>query len=88
MKHQQDGQFDEAKHLYQEILESEIMEEMGASSGGIGSEGSAGDASVQTSTITRLKYLIYKNLASISKEQGDYSAAVNAYIEVCVCGFV
>ena len=81
MKHQQDGQFDEAKHIYQEILESEIMEEIGVSSGRSGTDGGSGEVT-QTSTIARLKYLIYKNLASISKEQGDYSAAVDAYIEV------
>lgn len=82
MKHQQDGQFAEAKHLYQEILESEVMEELCASGRGSRGDGTSSEAVAQTSTITRLKYLIYKNLASIAKEQGDYSAAVDAYIEV------
>ena len=86
MKHQQDGEFAKAKHVYQEILESEIMEELCVSAAGRGSgmDSTSTEAAAQTSTITRLKYLIYKNLASIAKEQGDYSAAVDAYIEVCV----
>ncbi len=42
----------------------------------------AGGGSVKTSTILRLKYLIYKNLATIAKETGDLSAAVDAYIQV------
>ena len=83
MKHQQDGQFSEAKRLYQEILDSEVMEELCALGRSSGVDGVAGEATVaQNSTITRLKYLIFKNLASIAKEQGDYSAAVDAYIEV------
>lgn len=82
MKHQQDSQFSKAKHLYQEILESEVMEELCASGRGSGTGEMSSEAMAQTSTITRLKYLIYKNLASIAKEQGDYSAAVDAYIEV------
>ena len=81
MKHQQDGKFREAKQLYQEILDSEVMEELcrepGMDGGGEGEATTAHD-----NTITRLKYLIYKNLASIAREQGDYSAAVDAYIEV------
>ena len=85
MKHQQDGEFAEAKHLYQEILESEVMEELCASGRGSGADGTSGEIVAQASTITRLKYLIYKNLASIAKERGDYSAAVDAYIEVYVC---
>ena len=84
MKHQQDGKFREAKQLYQETLDSEVMEELCAPGRGSEVDGWAeGEAIVvQDSTITRLKYLIYKNLASIAKEQGDYSAAVDAYIEV------
>ena len=88
MKHQQDGKFREAKQLYQEILDSEVMEELCAPGGGSVVDGRVeGEATaVQNNTITRLKYLIYKNLASIAKEQGDYSAAVDAYIEVWVQG--
>ena len=84
MKHQQDGKFREAKHLYQEILDSEIMEELSAPGGRSGVDGGQAEkvATAQDSTIVRLKYLILKNLASIAKEQGDYSAAVDAYIEV------
>ncbi len=37
---------------------------------------------MNTSTILKLKYLIYKNLATIAKETGDLSAAVDAYIQV------
>ena len=68
MKLQQEGKWEEAKALYCEILESEVMEE---------SEGSP-----LSSTILRLKFLIYKNIASIAREQGDFSAAADAYIEV------
>lgn len=83
MKQQQDGKFREAKQLYQEILDSEVMVEVGRDSGRHG--GVEGEATIaRDSTITRLKYLIYKNLASIAKEQGDYSAAVDAYIEVWI----
>ena len=83
MKHQQDGKFREAKHLYQEILDSEVMEELCRGSGMDG--GTEGEAVMaHDSTITRLKYLIYKNLASIAREQGDYSTAVDAYIEVWI----
>ena len=39
-------------------------------------------ASVQSSTLLKLKFLIYKNLAGIAKERGDLSAAVDAYIQV------
>ena len=85
MKQQQDGQFMEAKQLYQEILDSEVMVELCRASGM--NDGAEGEAMIaQNSTITRLKYLIYKNLASIAKEQGDYSAAVDAYIEVWIEG--
>lgn len=73
MKLQQEGKFLEAKALYCEILESEVMEEDRASV----------DAPL-SSTILRLKFLIYKNVASISREQGDLSAAADAYIEVCM----
>jgi hypothetical protein len=71
MKLQQEGRWEEAKTLYCEILESEVMEE--------------GDSSADaplSSTILRLKFLIYKNIASIAREQGDFSAAADAYIEV------
>ena len=37
---------------------------------------------IRTNTILKLKYLIYKNLAAIAKEEGDLSAALDAYIEV------
>ena len=37
---------------------------------------------VRTNTILKLKYLIYKNLAAIAREEGDLSAAMDAYIEV------
>ena len=37
---------------------------------------------IRTNTILKLKYLIYKNLAAITKEEGDLSAALDAYIEV------
>lgn len=46
-----------------------------------------GGGSVNTSTILRLKYLIYKNLATIARETGDLSAAVDAYIQVHVTLF-
>lgn len=68
MKLQQEGKWEEAKALYCEILESEVME----------------DDSPLSGTILRLKFLIYKNIASIAREQGDLSAAADAYIEVCV----
>jgi hypothetical protein len=85
MKQQQDGKFREAKQLYQEILDSEVMVEVCRDSGL--HDGAVGEATIaRDSTITRLKYLIYKNLASIAKEQGDYSAAVDAYIEVWIKG--
>ena len=68
MKLQQEGKWGEAKALYCEILDSELMEE---------------DKDWTTSsTILRLKFLIYKNIASIAREQGDLSAAADAYIEV------
>ena len=69
MKLQQEGKLEEAKAIYCEILESEVMEVGGA------------DSAPLSGTITRLKFLIYKNVASIAKEQGDLSAAVDAYIE-------
>lgn len=84
MKYQQSGEWRKAKELYCEILESAVMEEACQSS----------DESFQisTSTIGRLKFLIYKNIASISREQGDLSAAIDAYIEVNIffffCKFV
>ena len=75
MKHQQDGEMEKAKTIYREILESEIMEVVC----------SDGSASIATSTILKLKYIIYKNFASIARDQGDLSAAVDAYIEVLLC---
>ena len=69
MKLQQEGKWGEAKALYCEILESEVMED-------------GDDAPALSSTILRLKFLIYKNIASIAREQGDLSAAAEAYIEV------
>ena len=81
MKHQQDGDWGKAKALYCEILESELMEE--ACESVISSS-----PPPSSSTITRLKCLIYKNMASIAEEQGDLSAAMDACIEVlmmCAC---
>ena len=43
---------------------------------------SAGDVPPLSSTMLRIKFLIYKNIASIARQQGDYSAAADAYIEV------
>lgn len=71
MKLQQESKWEEAKALYCEILESEVVE-----GGGDSAE------TPPSSTILRLKFLIYKNVASIAKEQGDISAAIDAYIEV------
>lgn len=71
MRLQQEGKWGEAKALYCEVLESEVME------GG-------GDDAPLASTILRLKFLIYKNIASIAREEGDLSAAADAYIEVCM----
>lgn len=71
MKLQQEGKWREAKALYCEILESEVVE-----GGGDSAE------APPSSTILRLKFLIYKNVASIAKEEGDLSAAIDAYIEV------
>lgn len=73
MQLQQEGKWEDAKVIYCEILESEIME-MASSS----AEASA------SSTILRLKFLIFKNIASIAQEQGDLSAAADAYIEVVI----
>ncbi len=68
IKLQQEGKWGEAKALYCEILDSELLEE---------------DTDwTASSTILRLKFLVYKNLASIAREQGDLSAAADAYIEV------
>ena len=36
----------------------------------------------QNTTLSKLKYLVYKNMAAIARERGDLSAAVDAYIEV------
>ena len=36
----------------------------------------------QNTTLSKLKYLVYKNIAAIARERGDLSAAVDAYIEV------
>ena len=36
-----------------------------------------------TSMILKVKYLTFKNLAGMAKEQGDLSAAIDAYIQVC-----
>ena len=71
MRLQQDGDLMQAKELYREILDSEVMEEACQ----------VGGAS-EVSTIVKLKYLVYKNIAGIAREQGDLSAAVDAYIEV------
>ena len=71
MRLQQEGDLLQAKELYREILDSEVMEE--ACQVGGASEGS---------TIVKLKYLVYKNIAGIAREQGDLSAAVDAYVEV------
>jgi len=71
IQHQQSGQFGEAQALYQEVLESEVMEEA--------EEEAMGD--IKTNTILKLKYLIYKNLAAIAREEGDLAAAMDAYIE-------
>ena len=68
IKLQQEGKWREAKQLYCEILDSELMED-------------DGDWTA-SSTILRLKFLIYKNIASIAREHGDLSAAADAYIEV------
>ena len=70
MKLQQEGKWEEAKTLYRDILESEVM------------EGGAATEAPPSSTILRLKFLVYKNIASVAKQQGDYSAAADAYIEV------
>lgn len=72
MKLQQEGKWKEAKAIYCELLESEVMEEGGGDS----------EEAPPSSTILRLKFLIYKNIASIAREQGDLSAATDAYIEV------
>jgi len=74
MKYQQSGEWKKAKELYCEILESEVMEEV--------CQTTEESFQLSTSTIGRLKFLIYKNMASISREQGDLSAAVDSYIEV------
>lgn len=76
MKHQQEGEWVKAKALYCEILESELMEEA------CGSSATSPSFLPSSSTIARLRFLIYKNMASIAKEQGDLSAAVDACIEV------
>ncbi len=65
---QQDGDLAQAKEIYREILESELMEDVGGAS--------------QHTTLSKLKYLVYKNMAAIAREQGDLSAAVDSYIEV------
>ena len=62
---QQDGDLSQAKEIYREILESELMEEVGGAS--------------QHTTLSKLKYLVYKNVAAIAR---DLSAAVDSYIEV------
>ncbi len=67
---QQDGDFSKAKDIYRQILESEVMEEVGGAS--------------HHTTLSKLKYLVLKNIAAIAREQGDLSAALDAYIEVCV----
>ena len=41
------------------------------------------DGASQNNTLSKLKYLVYKNMAAIARERGDLSAAVDAYIEVC-----
>ncbi len=64
----------EAKDIYCEILESEVME------GVISGSGETPPSS--STTILRLKFLIFKNIASIANEQGHLSEAVDAYIEV------
>lgn len=73
MKLQHEGKWEGAKALYRDILESEVM------------EGGATTDAPPSSTILRLKFLVYKNIASIAREQGDYSAAADAYIEVSIC---
>lgn len=40
----------------------------------------------QHTTLSKLKYLVLKNIAVIARELGDLSAALDAYIEVCVRG--
>lgn len=55
------------------------------------SQGHAEGASVETSPVLKVKYLTYKNIATIAREQGDFSAALEAYIQVgpikgCVLG--
>ena len=74
MKSQQSGEWNKARELYCEILESEVMEDVCRTT--------EESFQLSTSTIGRLKFLIYKNLASISREQGDLSAAIDSYIEV------
>lgn len=71
MKLQQEGKWEEAKALYCEILESEVMEVGGVLNG-----------APPSGTILRLQFLIYKNIASIARGQGDLSAATDAYIQV------
>eukprot|EP00731_Ephydatia_muelleri_P016867 Em0009g1291a len=73
LKCQQDGKLEEAKSLYQEILDSEVLQEV--------SQGHAQGASVETSPVLKVKYLTYKNIATIAREQGDFSAALEAYIQ-------
>lgn len=68
MRLQKDGDLKQAKKLYCEILKSEVMEEASTVS--------------DVSTIVKLKYLLYKNVAGILREEGDLSGAVDAYIEV------
>ena len=80
MKLQQEGKWEEARALYCEILESEVL-------GAAESEEAAAEAP-PSSTIQRLKFLVYKNIASIAREQGDLSAAADAYIEVSRLGRV
>ena len=48
-------------------------------------QGRTEGASVETSPVLKVKYLTYKNMASIAKEQGDFSAALEAYIQVRLC---
>lgn len=73
MKLQQEGKWEEARTLYRDILESEVM------------EGGAATEAPPSGTILRLKFLVYKNIASVARQQGDYSAAADAYIEVSIC---
>lgn len=93
LKCQQDGKLDEAKSLYQEILDSEVLQEVSAKLytqiGGPRnlvlaqvSQSHAEGASVETSPVLKVKYLTYKNIATIAREQGDFSAALEAYIQV------